>query len=173
MKNILFILALASIFSACQSNVASNSEKSIEEIKSDSKITNSSIVRNPVSANGPLDTVNVAKMVFEETTFDFGEVNEGDMVSHVYRFTNTGKVPLLISNARSTCGCTVPSWPKEPIAPGGKGTIEVEFNTKSKFNKQSKPVTITANTYPATSKVFLTGFVNKNDSANAASAEKQ
>lgn len=156
--NIILLLALVSVI-ACQNQMGGNSEKSIEEITSETAITNSDIIRNPISAKQPEDTVNIAKMVFEKDIFDFGEVLEGAVVKHVYRFTNTGKMPLIISNARSTCGCTVPQWPKEPIAPGGKGKIEVEFNTKGKKEAQSKPITITANTYPASSKVFLKGYV--------------
>lgn len=159
MKNVLITLVLGSLLWACQSNVTKGPEKSVDEIKSQGQISNADIIRNPVTANEPQDTVNVAKIAFEETTFDFGEVEEGAVVTHTYAFTNTGKVPLLISNARSTCGCTVPSWPKEPIPPGEDGTIEVRFNTKNKKNKQSKPITITANTYPASTKVYLTGFV--------------
>lgn len=140
------------------------SEKSVEEIKQDGPIRNADIIRSPVSANEPLDTVNVAKMTFEETRYDFGEVQEGDIVEHVFAFTNTGKSPLIINSARSTCGCTVPEWPKEPIAPGESGVINVRFNTKNKKNKQTKPVTITANTYPTTTKVFVTGFVNPAES---------
>lgn len=159
MKNLLLILLLGCLMLACQSNLNKGPEKSIDEIKSQGQITNADIIRNPVTANEPQDTVNVAKLTFEEAAYDFGEVKEGEVVTHTYAFTNTGKVPLLISNARSTCGCTVPSWPKEPIPPGEGGVIEVRFNTKNKKNKQSKPVTITANTYPATTKVHLTGFV--------------
>lgn len=155
MKNLLLLIFVIGFFS-CQ-NSSQQPEKSIDEIKAENPI--SQIIKNPVSANEPTDTVNVAKMEFEETEFDFGEVNEGEKVNHVYKFTNTGKVPLLISNARSTCGCTVPEWPKDPIAPGEGGEISVEFNTKNKKNKQSKPVTITANTYPSQTKVFLKGFV--------------
>lgn len=160
---VLFMVLFA--FAACQQAGEGGSEKSVEEITNDSKIRNSSIIRNPVSADEPEDTVNVAKMVFEETTFDFGEVEEGESVEHTYKFTNTGKVPLLISNARSTCGCTVPDWPKDPIPPGNTGEIKVRFNTKNKKNKQNKPVTITANTYPSNTKVFLTGFVNPGESS--------
>lgn len=155
MKKLLVLFSVIGFF-ACQ-NSTQKPEKSIDEIKSEGPISN--IIRNPVSANEPTDTINVAKMDFEAPEFNFGEVNEGDKVNHVYKFTNTGKVPLLISNARSTCGCTVPQWPKEPIPPGGNGEIAVEFNTKNKKNKQSKPVTITANTYPSQTKVFLKGFV--------------
>jgi hypothetical protein len=84
------------------------------------------------------------------------------VVEHTFAFTNTGKKPLLISNARSTCGCTVPDWPKEPIMPGKSGVIQVRFNTENKAKEQVKPVTITANTYPATNKVYLQGFVEAN-----------
>jgi hypothetical protein len=136
------------------------SEKSLEEIKQEGPIKNADIIRNPVSASEPLDTVNVAKMSFEETQFDFGEVDEGAVVEHVFNFKNTGKTPLIISSARSTCGCTVPEWPKDPIPPGAGGEISVRFNTQNKKNEQTKPITITANTYPKTTKVFISGFVN-------------
>ncbi len=159
MKPFGIALAALLVFSACQSNRSEQSEKSVQEIMSEGPISNSDIIRNPVSADEPVDTVNVAKITFEETTFDFGEAREGEIVTHTYRFTNTGQVPLLISSARSTCGCTVPEWPREPIPPGEQGAIEVRFNTKSKRNRQSKPITIVANTYPSATKVFLNGFV--------------
>jgi hypothetical protein len=122
------------------------------------------IIRSPVSANRPLDTVNVAKLSFDEPTFDFGTVSEGAVIEHTFSFTNTGKVPLLISNARSTCGCTVPEWPETPIDPGEAGEITVRFDTKNKSQLQVKPVTITANTYPSTSKIYLQGVVAKEKS---------
>lgn len=142
-----------------------NSGKSLEEIKMEGA-SNSAMVRNPVSASGPTDTVNVAKLTFEETVFDFGDVDEGALVEHVFRFKNTGKIPLLISDARSTCGCTVPAWPKEPIAPGQSGEINVKFDTKGKNNLQKKPVTITANTYPATTVVQIVGVVRGKNALN-------
>ena len=167
MKNVFILMLLSSFFWSCQNSNTALQEKSLDEIKSESKIRNSSIVRNPVTANQPEDTVNVARMVFEEESFDFGEVNEGETVTHVYEFKNTGKVPLVISNARSTCGCTVPKWPNDPIPPGESGQIEVKFNTQNKKNKQTKPITITANTYPSATKVYLTGFVNPKEEDNA------
>ncbi len=167
MLAIMILLTGVGAFS-CQSGSEMTKEKSVQEITNASKITNSSIIRNPVTAAVPEDTVNVAKMSFENTTYNFGEVTEGEVVTHVYRFTNTGNQPLVISNARSTCGCTVPDWPKEPIAPGEKGQIEVKFNTSGKGNNQRKPVTITANTYPAATVVHLEGFVvPKEDPAQA------
>jgi len=67
-------------------------------------------------------------MTFKETEFDFGTVDQGEKVTHVYKFANTGNEPLIISNAKGSCGCTVPSWPKEPIPVGGSGEIQVQFD---------------------------------------------
>lgn len=149
------------LFQACQDSATTTTEKSIQEIPAAvaKKTSNADIIRNPVSANEPLDTVNVAKIEFEETEYDFGVAMEGAFVEHVYKFTNTGKVPLVISDARSTCGCTVPKWSKEPIAPGESGEMEVKFNTTRKLNNQKKPITITANTYPSQTKIWIKGYV--------------
>lgn len=154
----LLLLSMVHVFnSGCQEeNRAGN--KTVEEFQTEGKI--SSIIRSPISAEGPQDTVNVAKMTFDATVFDFGEVQEGEIVSHIFKFTNTGKVALLINNAQSTCGCTIPKWPQEPIEPGQGGEIQVEFNTKSKPDFQEKPVTISANTYPSRTTVYLKGYVN-------------
>ena len=133
----------------------------MEEIQTQGKI--SSIIRSPIQADGTLDTVNVAKMTFEETVFEFGEIPEGQVVKHIFKFKNDGKVPLVIQNAHSTCGCTVPDWPKNPIGPGDSGEIKVEFDTKSKTDFQEKPVIVTANTYPSVTKLFLKGFVIKKE----------
>lgn len=150
----IFLVCFAGLLSC---NSGSSSGKKVEEVPVDGQI--SSIIRNPATANEPLDTVNVAKMVFDHTEFNFGSVDEGAEVEHVFRFTNSGKVPLLITDARSTCGCTVPTWPKEPIPPGNGGDIKVVFNTLNKAGQQKKEVTLTANTYPSQTKVFMTGTV--------------
>jgi hypothetical protein len=161
MKSIFLWLAIGLLAWGCggSSQPLPVSEKSVEEIKMQGEISSADIIRSPVTANQPLDTSNVAKITFSEETFDFGEVNEGETVAHDFLFTNTGKAPMIISNARSTCGCTVPEWPREPIPPGGTGVISVRFDTNGRPDKQSKPVTITANTYPATSRVYIKGFV--------------
>lgn len=109
---------------------------------------------------GPLTAV-----TFDEAIFDFGEVTEGEKVAHTYTFTNTGKEPMIISNAKGSCGCTVPTWPREPIAPGATGKIDVVFNTSRKGKlggqSQSKKVTITANTDPANTYLTIKGKVNR------------
>lgn len=83
-----------------------------------------------------------------DTAHDFGTIEEGKVVKFDFRFRNTGKKPLIISQAGSTCGCTVPKFPKKPVAPGETGYIHVVFDSKGKIGKQLKPVFITANTMP-------------------------
>ena len=117
----------------------------------------------PAAPAGPTTT-----MEFTETEFDFGTVDSGEKVNHTYKFTNTGSEPLIISNAKGSCGCTVPSWPKEPIPPGGTGEIAVQFDSKNKSGKQSKRVTITANTDPVQTFLTIKGEVNKVDAATPA-----
>lgn len=98
-------------------------------------------------------------MEFAETTFDFGTVQDGELVSHTYKFKNTGSEPLILSDAKGSCGCTVPKWPREPIAPGESAEITVEFNSKNKPGQRNQKVTITANTNPPQSFIYLTGEV--------------
>lgn len=86
-----------------------------------------------------------AKMDFEEWEYKFDEINQGDVVEHTFNFTNIGDAPLIISNARASCGCTVPEWPKEAIAPGAKSQVHVKFNSRGKRGMQNKSVTITTN----------------------------
>ncbi|WP_116124271.1 DUF1573 domain-containing protein [Lewinella sp. IMCC34183] len=118
---------------------------------------NASLIRNPVANDA--DSTDVARMSFEAPEYLFGEVPEGTLVTHEFTFTNTGSVPLMITDARSTCGCTVPSYPERPIPPGGTGTVRVEFNTAHKYGRQRKPVTLTANTYPSMTTVYVDGTV--------------
>ncbi len=152
------LLACTALSALTSCHQPAHSEDAVEEIPVSGKI--SEIIRTPVEADGTIDTFNVAKIEFEEEIYDFGEVREGDIVRHTFKFRNTGRQPLIITDARSSCGCTVPQWPKEPIPPGGQGEIVVEFNTAGKKNRQSKPVTITANTFPSTTRIYLRGFVH-------------
>ncbi len=85
---------------------------------------------------------------FDKTTADLGDMQQGDKKGGTFKFTNTGSEPLIISSAKGSCGCTVPKWPKEPIAPGESSEISFEFNSKGKKNKQTKTITIQANTDP-------------------------
>lgn len=155
MKNgrLIFPLALL-VWVACKNDGA----EAVREIRS-SGGPNSELIRNPATADLPLDSNQLARITYEEPEFDFGEVKEGAVVEHTFTFQNTGKVPLSILNARSSCGCTVPEWPKDPIPPGGTGSIMAKFNTDGKTNAQKKAIYVTANTYPNETTVLLKGFV--------------
>ncbi len=96
---------------------------------------------------------------FDKEVHNFGTVNEGDVVKTSFIVTNKGKSDLLILNAKATCGCTVPTWPKKPIKPGDTAEIKVKFNTSGKPNKQSKTVTLTTNTEKGNESVRITGMV--------------
>jgi len=85
-------------------------------------------------------------ILFEDTTFDFGTVKQGEKVKHTFTFKNSGANPLLIVNSFGTCGCTVPDYPKEPIPAGGSGVINVQFNSEGKEGEQHKRVFVIANT---------------------------
>ena len=109
-----------------------------------------------VMPDGPLPTFK-----FSEESFDFGTITEGDVVDHVFSFVNEGDAPLIISSATASCGCTVPVWPKAPIAPGEQAEIKVQFNSRSKPGIQNKTVTVTANTYPKVTRLKIKANVNK------------
>jgi hypothetical protein len=112
-------------------------------------------------STSPLDKTNgkVTTIKLAETSYDWGTIKEGEKMTHVFKFTNTGKEDLVISEARGSCGCTVPEWPKEPIKPGKGGEMKVVFDSANKSGAQSKSVTITANTEPAQVVVIIKGNV--------------
>ncbi|SFT53886.1 Protein of unknown function [Lishizhenia tianjinensis] len=90
------------------------------------------------------EIVDGAKIEFEKTLHDYGTIEHGGNGVYEFVFTNTGNQPLMISNAKGSCGCTVPEWPKEPIAPGATGVIKVKYDTK-RAGQFSKSVTLTSN----------------------------
>lgn len=91
------------------------------------------------------DNKNAPEFKFEEEEYNFGTIKQGESMTHIFTFVNSGKEPLIITNASGSCGCTVPDWPKEPIKKGEKGTIKVTFNSAGKVGMQDKTVTIQSN----------------------------
>ena len=96
-----------------------------------------------------------AVISFKENSIDFGDITQGQQVAHTFVLTNTGKQPLIISNVAATCGCTVPSWPKEPVAPGKSAEIKVSFNSAGKVGQQNSVVRIYSNASEPIEKVSL------------------
>ncbi|TBX69982.1 DUF1573 domain-containing protein [Flavobacterium silvisoli] len=85
------------------------------------------------------------EMTFETQKHDFGTITQGDKVEYDFKFKNTGKADLLITDAKGSCGCTIPEYPKEPVAPGKDGIIKVSFNSAGKIGENSKSVVLSAN----------------------------
>ncbi len=132
MKKLLIICIALSFtaFNACQDSSAK---------KINNSNTSASTEKSP-TADGPI-------MTFDKITHDFGTINEGDRVTTKFSFTNTGNSDLIIVDARGSCGCTVPEYPKNtPIAPGQSQTITVNFDSSNKPGIQQKSVTLSANT---------------------------
>ncbi len=145
---VLSLLIVSLIFTACDSKNATKKVKKenlVEAQKRDLKI----------SKGAPI-------LKFDNANYHFGTVVEGEIVEKIFVVTNTGKSPLLITDAITTCGCTVPSWPKNtPIAPGDSVDIVVKFNTAGKVGMQSKTVTLFTNTVFGREAVRLKGIVTK------------
>lgn len=143
-KIILGLSAMCLIaFTSCKENVA----KKIEE-------TNiaAAAERDAVASKFPV-------LEFDKKEHDFGEIEAKTKVETTFKYTNTGDAPLVITNIKSSCGCTVPQdWSREPLLPGDKGEFTVKFNG-SGSNKVSKTITVTANTEKGSEIVKISAFV--------------
>jgi len=112
--------------------------------------------QDSITTQGPIIT-------WDKTSFDFGDVKQGDKVENTFKFTNDGTSPLIITNVEVTCGCTTPKgWPRDPIPPGGKGEITVAFNSAGKYGRQNKVVKIISNSVgPINQIVFSANVLSK------------
>lgn len=141
------------LFGICMLLTTSSCQNTPEEVNTD-------MIHFPSSASGEGEEVNLPLIQFDNSSFDFGSIAEGEVITHAFAFTNSGKAPLVISKVEGTCGCTVMrDWPKAPIAPGDKGEIVVEFNSNKRPGKQKKTITVLANTVPATNLISIEGTV--------------
>ncbi len=152
MKKSVLIVAILSVFafSSCKDNAAD-------------KVNEENVV---AAADRDAESGKFPVMAFEESQFDFGTIDQGTNVEHVFKFKNTGDAPLMIVNAKSSCGCTVPEYTKEPIAPGATGEMLVKFNGSGQ-NQVSKTVTITANTQAGNETLTIKAFVTPKAGAAA------
>jgi hypothetical protein len=145
MKKILIAASLIIALGACN-----NKNQATSNVSAATEAT----AATPAAANAPV-------FEFEESTYDFGKITAGEKVAHKFRFKNGGKTPLIVSDAQTTCGCTVPEKPEKPIAPGETGVIKVVFNSEGKFGKQDKVITLTSNANPSTTQLHLVGEVEE------------
>ena len=112
-----------------------------------------------------------------ETKHDFGDIEQQDRVTHIFKFTNVGDAPLVILSAKGSCGCTVPHWPKVPVLPGESSEIEVMFDSTGKIGRISKRIAVVANTSPGSTQLQITGNVvdrtNQQSAREKASKERR
>lgn len=132
MKKVLILALSFAVFVACENKQRTDAQTLEEKQKA----------LQPTDDKFPV-------MAIDTPMVDLGTIAQGDTVMHVYNFKNTGNMPLVLSNVSASCGCTTPSYSKEPVAPGEKGFITVKFNSKGKEGKLNKTVTAFANTKPA------------------------
>lgn len=98
----------------------------------------------------------VIKFENDQRKFDFGDTPRGQKISHVFKFRNTGKAPLIIKDVASSCGCTTPEYPREPIMPGKTGEIKMTFNGEG-YDRFIKSVTLVLNTREGREVLYITG----------------
>lgn len=152
-KGIMMLAAIGAIFfTSCKDDASS-------KVKAENVET---------AAERDAQAVYYPEMTFEETEHDFGNIKKGTAVEHVFKFTNTGKAPLVITNATATCGCTTPDVPKnESIAPGETREMTVKFDGSGQ-GQTTKTVTITANTEKGTEQIRIKAFVEADANATGA-----
>lgn len=139
-------MAAAAMFTSCKDNKTTSSEGV------DTDVVNVS----SSASNGTAEAGSAPTFTVEKETHDFGKITQGEKVSYSFKFKNSGGSDLIISSAQGSCGCTVPSYPKKPIPPGGDGAIDVVFDSNGKSGKVSKTVTVVTNAEPNTKVLTIT-----------------
>jgi len=147
----LAVCLFALSFASCQ--ITDYSERDPNEVTTES-------LNFPASGYENVDPADLPRFTFDSTHMNMGHIIQGAVVENTYTFTNTGGAPLVITDVRSTCGCTVgKDWPKHPVAPGEGGVISVTFNSEGRSGRQEKTITVVANTTPPSTVLTLTGEV--------------
>lgn len=158
---LLSAFALAVVWAASCTPKDDNSAKiqALEEKIAKLETSNTAVAPVNTQTATDVDPSTLGQFEFAEMEYDFGTINEGKVVEHVFNFTNNGQSPLVISNITASCGCTSPEWTKNPVNPGEKGMVKVVFNSTAKSGAQAATVTIQANTNPSVTRLRMKGSV--------------
>ena len=111
--------------------------------------------------------VNGPALTFEESEYNFGDISQGDVVEHTFKFKNTGTQPLVIERVDVTCGCTTPAWTKEPVMPGKTGIVTAKFNSAGKLGQQKKAITVHSNAADGAKYVYIVTNIKEKSAASA------
>lgn len=137
--------------------IVSSCNDAVKQVQSDRLSTD--LVKNNQSLNKATKETSQAVIEIVNPDYDFGEINQGESISHNYKIKNIGSEDLIISSAKGSCGCTVPEWPKNPIKAGEEANVKVTFNSKGKTGNQSKRVTLLTNAIPNVKILTIKGKV--------------
>lgn len=159
------IIAGIGLLTLINSYMIFKNDSGVDYQKTEAITPTNNLAATPSDANNmpPVVQENVGpttSIQFAEMEHDFGSIDQDTKNTKVFTFTNTGNEPLIISDAKGSCGCTVPNYPRNPIAPGETGEIEVVYSPGKQVNQQTKTVSITANTEPATTVLRVKANVN-------------
>lgn len=151
MKRLILLIAVAASFSlySCKENAAN-------------KINEENVAK---AADRDAEASKFPVITFEESSYDFGTIERGTHVEHLFKFKNTGDAPLMIVDAKSSCGCTVPQYTRDPVAPGDEGELLVKFDGSGQ-NQVSKTITLTTNTKSGTETLTIRAFVTPKGADN-------
>lgn len=128
--------------------------------ESDTSVGTDMIVMPATASNNATQEATRPVLQFKDTLLDFGTVSEGHVVRHTFEFVNEGPGQALLADVSTTCGCTVAqTWPRDPLAPGTRGQIDVTFDTHEKSGRQDKVVSVVGNTDPGVVRLHLVGEV--------------
>lgn len=152
-------LALAITAVSCETKQNDQSDKIAELEQKLARLEAAQPVPTNVSSVEAADPSSLGAFQFQEMEYDFGTIDEGKVIEHLFKFTNNGQAPLVISNITASCGCTSPDWTKTPVKPGDEGFVKVVFNSTAKTGTQAPTVTIQANTTPNVTRLRLKGNV--------------
>jgi len=146
----LILLITAAILGGCHQKTAKEGDFTVED------------VHIPQTASGlsPKEAEKMPVISFDNKTYDFGDVVEGERLTYAFKFKNTGKSNLIIYSSEATCGCTTSQPPKAPVRPGESGEITVTFDSKGQKGKVSKRILVGANTYPSETILTITANVS-------------
>lgn len=112
------------------------------------------------------DSTQFAQIAIDENYFNFGDMRQGERMEHVFKFSNIGTTPLILNNVLSTCGCTIPEWPKDPILADSTGNIKVVFDSTSKIGRQNKVITIRSNSKKGDFRLRISAMVLPSEKKN-------
>lgn len=146
MKKLLFLVAITLASHAAMAQVPTKAQPNLNtQVRPQVQAANAGQIATSNPTPTATSSLKIENMYFKESLHDFGTIQEGPSAEHEFEFVNTGKEPIIISNVSASCGCTTPSYSKDPVLPGKKGTVKAIYNTQGRVAPFTKTINITSN----------------------------